>query len=124
MKILDISLLLGAATAVLAIAPIPAPVKAQDYPAISAGHRDWTLRQREDWLRQKIDASRDNGALTHEEYDRAKDALHDIRSHEDALRDHQDGLLTPAQTEMLEARLDRVADRIHLADATALALPW
>jgi hypothetical protein len=118
------SLLLGAATAVLAIAPAPAPVMAQDTPAMSADHRDWTLRQREDWLHQKIDASRDAGALSHEEYDRVNDALHDIRSHEDTLRDHQSGQLTPAQTEMLETRLDRVANRIHLANATALALPW
>ncbi|HEY1561294.1 MAG TPA: hypothetical protein VGF71_10450 [Caulobacteraceae bacterium] len=124
MKILNTTLLLGAAAAVLAVAPVATPALAQTDTAGANVHRDWTLGQREDWLHHRVDESRDNGALTHTERDRAMDALHGIRDRENDLRDHQNGQLTPAQTETLEARLDRVADNIHWANSTALTLPW
>jgi hypothetical protein len=122
-KILNMSLVIGGVTALIAAtAPMPSPAHAQDTEA--AGHRDWTLQQREDWLTDRVVSSRDNGALDHSEYNRARDAVSDIRHEEDGMRDRQGGQLTPNQTADLEARLDEVARRIHWANEANATLPW
>ena len=123
MKILNMTLLVGGAAALFAAAPLTTPAHAQD--AVSAAtHSDWTLKQREDWLRDRINSSRDNGALSGHEYDRAHDALDNVRHEENAMRDRQDGQLTPNQTSVLEAKLDNLATRIHWANEANFALPW
>jgi hypothetical protein len=124
-KLLNMTLALGGAVALFAVAPLANPARAQDTTMPStASHQNWTLNQREDWLHHKIEASRDSGTISRVEFDRVKDALHGIKAHEDAMRDGQKGQLTPAQTEDLEAQLDQVAEHIRWANDTALALPW
>ncbi|MGH7022562.1 MAG: hypothetical protein ACREEB_03110 [Caulobacteraceae bacterium] len=124
MKILNLALLVGGGVALLAGAPLATTSAQTLQPVVAPMHRDMTLGQREDWLSQRIDRSRDNGALDHSEYDRVRAALHHIRQDENAMRDRQDGQLTASQTSDLEARLDNVASRIHWANQTNLDLPW
>ena len=93
-------------------------------PAVSSSHGDWTLRQREDWLSDRIQKSRDDGSLDHREFERAKLALSDLRREEDQMRDHADGQLTDNQTADLEARLDDMAAKIHWAHVDSFTRPW
>ena len=124
MTIFNLTLLVGGAAALFAIAPISA-TQAQDMaPAAVQGHGNWTLRQREEWLNRRIDASRDNGALNHGEYDRVHHELGNIRHQEDAMRDGQHGQLTDNETTDLETRLDDIASKIHWANATNFQRPW
>ncbi|HEY2481852.1 MAG TPA: hypothetical protein VGI30_06595, partial [Caulobacteraceae bacterium] len=101
-------------------------VNAQPYEhgVASPTHGDWTLKQREDWLRERIDRSRDDGSLAHSEYDRVRNELGDIRHDEDGMRDHHGGQLTDNETTRLEARLDNVASTIHWLRAENLDRPW
>ena len=124
MTAFNLTLLVGGAVALFAIAPIGVTHAQDAAPAVAQDHGDWTLKQREDWLNHRIDASRDNGALDHVEYDRVRHELGNIRHEEDAMRDSQHGQLTDNQTTDLEARLDNVATRIHWANATNFERPW
>lgn len=122
MNLLKLTLFASAA-ALFAFAPITS-TSAQDEPAVATRHGSWTLKEREDWLRHKIDASRDNGALDRGEHDRVRHQLDDIHHDEDAMRHKQDGQLTDNQTSRLEARLDEVAARIHWANENSFERPW
>ena len=124
MTAFNLTLLVGGAVACFTIAPITTTHAQDTTPTVTQDHGDWTLKQREDWLNRRIDASRDNGALDHVEYDRVRHELGNIRHEEDAMRDSQHGQLTDNQTTDLEARLDNVATRIHWANATNFARPW
>ena len=93
-------------------------------PAVSASHGDWTLRQREDWLSDRLEKSRDDGSLDHHEYEPASMALSDLRHEETRMRDQAQGQLTDNQTADLEARLDDMAAKIHWAHVNSFTRPW
>jgi len=127
-----LSLLAGGAVALVAAGPLavahaqpdPAPMSSPE-PMATPSHGDWTLKQREDWLRNRLDTSRDDGSLDHGEYDRVKHELGDIRADEDAMRDHHDGhQLTGNETLALETRLDGVSDKIHWLREGGYHRPW
>ena len=125
MKILTLSLIVGAAAAMTGLAPATM-VNAQpvEHEVTSPTHGDWTLKQREDWLKERIERSRDDGSLAHSEYDRVRHALDDIRHDEDHMRDHHKGQLTDNENVRLEARLDDLASTIHWLRAENLERPW
>ncbi|MDB5483272.1 MAG: hypothetical protein JWO83_4325 [Caulobacteraceae bacterium] len=126
MKLLTLSLLAYGGAMALSLSPL-GPVDAQPDTAsavVSPTHGDWTLREREKWLSDRIDKSRDDGSLDRVEYDRARHSLDDLRQEEDRMKDHQHGELTDNQTQDLEARLDAMAAEIHWAHQQAFAKPW
>jgi hypothetical protein len=116
MNILKLTVLASSAAALLCAAPVTS-VCAQD-------HGNWTLRERESWLHDRIEKSRDDGSLDHVEYDRIRHALDDIRHDEDRMRDHHDGQLTDNETTELETRLDNVAATIHWVHESNFVKPW
>ena len=85
---------------------------------------DWTLREREKWLEDRINRAHDDHALDGREADRAHYELDRLRDDEHQLRDHHDGQLTDYETVDLEARLDRLADQIHEVHEDAFRRPW
>ena len=125
MKIPTLSLLAGGAAVLIAAVPMAA-VNAQSAMAVTvaADHGDYTLKQREEWLHNRLDKSRDDGSLDRGEYERVNHELGDIRSDEDGMRDHHDGQLTGNETATLEARLDGVADKIHWLHESSFRKPW
>lgn len=125
MKMFNLSVIAGAAAALVSLAPATMVNAQTDEVAhASPTHGDWTLKQRENWLHERIDRSRDDGSLAHSEYDRVRNALDDIRHDEEKMRDHHDGQLTDNETARLEARLDDVASTIHWLRAENLERPW
>jgi hypothetical protein len=100
------------------------PVAGASAPASVAGNGNWTLRQREDWLNDRINKAHDTDDLDGREADRAHHELDHIRDDENHMRGHHDGQLTDNETTMLEARLDDVAAKIHWAHENALQRPW
>ncbi len=124
MQTLTLSLLAGAAAALFALGSTT-PVRAQDEaPPAAVEHGNWTLNQREDWLKNRLDRSRDDGSIDHHEYDRVKHEIEDIHHDEDAMRDHHGGQLTDNETADLEVRLDHVADQIHWLHSDSFQKPW
>jgi hypothetical protein len=124
MKMFTLPVIAGAA-ALVSLAPATVVNAQTDEVAhASPTHGDWTLKQRENWLHERIDRSRDDGSLAHSEYDRVRNALDDIRHDEEKMRDHHDGQLTDNETARLEARLDDVASTIHWLRAENLERPW
>jgi hypothetical protein len=124
-KIFSLSLVGATAVGLFAIAPLTA-ASAQDVDASAtvSDHGNWTLKERETWLHDRLDKSKDSGAISHEEFDRVSNELSDIRRDEGMMRDHGDGQLTDNQTTDLEARLDIVADKIHWAHEESFSKPW
>ena len=132
--------LLGGAAALLILAPMTAAnAQSMDSPAMAPPAVDasavdasatvtqsgnWTLKQRESWLHDRVDKSHSDGSLESREYDRVKEQLSDIHHDEEALRDHQSGQLTDNQTAMLETRLDDVAAKIHWVQDANFQRPW
>jgi hypothetical protein len=127
--------LLGGAAALLILAPMTAAnAQSMDSPAMAPPAVDasatvtqsgnWTLKQREDWLHNRVDKSHSDGSLDSREYDRVKEQLADIHHDEAAFRDHQSGQLTDNQTAMLETRLDDVAAKIHWVQDANFQRPW
>jgi hypothetical protein len=117
---------LGAA-ALLALAAPAGPAAAQMVDAnatVSGDHGDWTLKQREDWLNDRLHASRDDGAIDGREFDRVNHELDLIRDDENHLRGAHDGQLTDNETIALEGRLDAVADKIHWMHENQFRKPW
>ncbi len=126
MRVLTFSLIAYAASIALSLSPM-SPARAQDSQAMAAtsvSHGDWTLREREDWLHDRLEKSRSDGSLDRTQYDRAKDELSDLRHEEDRMRDGGHGQLTDNQTADLEARLDDMAATIHWAHESAYTRPW
>ncbi len=125
MKTFNLPLSGLAACAVLGLACPPA-VHAQDVDAsaVVADHGNWTLKQRENWLGDRMDKARDDGSLDHHEFERVRHELSRIRDEEDSLRDRHDGQLTDNETADLEARLDGVADQIHWLHENSFRRPW
>ena len=130
MKPLTLTLLAGAAAAaLLSLAPLSmAMADPDDAPApavvVTTDHGNWTLKQREEWLADRLDKSRDDGSLDHHEYDRVKHELHDIHEDEERMRDHHDNQLTDNENSVLEARLDDVAAKIHWLRENTFTRPW
>jgi hypothetical protein len=124
MKVFTLTLLAGAAVALIAATAPATSAGAQDEPAVAAHSGDWTLRQREDWLRDRIDKSLVDGSLDRVEADRVRHELGDIRAQEGDMRDRHDGQLTDNETAHLEARLDNVASTIHWMHETNFEHPW
>ena len=125
MKILTASLLAYGAAIALSLSPLGhADAQPDTAAAASPTHGDWTLREREKWVSDRIDKSRDDGALDRGEYDRARHSLDDLRHEEDRMRDHQHGQLTDNETADLQSRLDAMADQIHWAHQEAFVKPW
>ena len=124
--------ILLAATGLAAFMTLPAAALAQDYtpagaapPVAGETHSgNWTLREREDWLRDRIDKAHDAHDLDGREADRAHHELDRIRDDEDHMRDGHRGQLTDNETTTLEARLDDMAAKIHWAHETAFQKPW
>jgi hypothetical protein len=124
MKLLTLSLIAYGGAMALTLSPLTRLHAQPDTVAVSPTHGDWTLREREEWLYDRIDKSRDDGALDRVEYDRARHSLDDLRRDEDEMKDHQHGQLTDNQTAELEARLDSMASEIHWAHQEAFEKPW
>jgi hypothetical protein len=120
MKRLASLLAAAPAAAVLVLAPAVVMAQPEGYNA----HDQWTLKQRENWLYDRLHKARDDGSLGRNEYDRVHDRLDEIKRDEDRARDHQDGQLTADQTSRFEARLDDVADHIQWAHEDAFQRPW
>ncbi|MGC1305184.1 MAG: hypothetical protein WA840_22680 [Caulobacteraceae bacterium] len=88
-------------------------------------HGDYTLKQREDWLSNRIDKAKDDGAIDGHEADRVRRELDRIKHDEDHYRDHHGGdQLTDNETADLEARLDQLADQIHWLHENSFRRPW
>jgi hypothetical protein len=116
--------LLAATPVAALLALTPAAVRAQPAGYNAEAHGDWTLKQRENWLYDRLHKARDDGSLDRHEYDRVHDRLDEIKRDEDRVRDHQDGQLTAEQTSTFEARLDTVADHIQWLHQNAFERPW
>jgi hypothetical protein len=71
------------------------------------------LRERENWLEQRIRHGMETGALSHDDGDRALDRLNHIRSKEAAYR-RPDGSISPNDRASIEARLDSLRHDVHL----------
>jgi hypothetical protein len=106
------------------MAPAPSMASQDMTPAPAVAHGDWTLKQREDWLSDKLDKSRGDGSLDKIQYDRAHRDMSDLRHEESRMRDAAHGELTDNQTADLEVRLDAMAAKIKWANANAYAQPW
>jgi hypothetical protein len=91
---------------------------------VSADHGNWTLKQREDWLTDRLHASRDDGAIDGHEFDRVSREMDHIRDDENRLRGDHDGQLTDNETIALEGRLNAVADQIHWMHENQFRKPW
>lgn len=93
--------------------------------AAASNHRDWTLKEREDWLTHRLDQARDDGSIGGEEYHHVSNELADVQAEESSLRGrHDGGQLTDSENASLEGRLDYIGDRIHWLRATNLDRPW
>jgi hypothetical protein len=126
MKTLALALAASAAMTAFSLAPLGAAQAQADppTPAAAATHGDWTLRQREVWLNDRLDKSRADGTLDHVQFDSAKQDMADLRHEEDGMRDAAHGQLTDNQTADLETRLDSMAAKIHWANMKTYARPW
>ena len=91
---------------------------------IGAHNGDWTLRQRENWLAQRIDMARDDRSISGDEHDRIRDELADLRDQENHMRDAHDGQLTDNETAELETHLDTMADQVHFMHEDRFQRPW
>lgn len=127
--LLRISLAAAASVGLAAVLPLGAAVaqdasEAMATPVVAPEHGDWTLKEREDWLRSKLDQAHGHHDLDDHEFDRVKHELNGIHDDEGVMRDHHDGQLTDNQTADLEARLDDVAAKIHWLHENSFERPW
>ena len=125
MKAFSLSLIGAAGLAFFALASSP-PAYAQgvDASAVVGEHGNWTLRQRENWLSDRLAKAREDGSIDHHEYDRVRHELARIHDDEDRLRDDHHGQLTDNENTDLEARLDGVAGQIHWLREHSFERPW
>jgi hypothetical protein len=130
MKPLNMTLMGVAATLVLSAAPISI-VHAQsalsegvDTTAVVGASGNWTLKEREHWLYNRLDMARDDGAIDREQYDGLHATLDGLRDRENAMRDAHEGQLTDNETASLELKLDGVADEIQSLHDGRFQRPW
>ena len=129
MKSLNTLLAAGSAVAILSLSPMAVQAQviegvAVDTSATVGPHGDWTLKQREEWLYNRLDRARDDGSINSAEFDRVHHVMDRIRDDENRQRDDHDGQLTDNETTLLEARLDSVASQIHWLHEDAFRRPW
>jgi hypothetical protein len=123
-KIVRISLLAGGAAALFAVAPVTAASAQDGTTVVAVEQGNWTLKEREDWLHNRLNQARHEGSIDRTEYERVKQELGGIHEDEETMRDHHDGQLTDNQTADLEARLDDVASKIHWLRENSFQRPW
>jgi hypothetical protein len=121
MNPLKIALAGAAAMTLASLAPAVTMAQPMDAPAI---HHDWSLHDRVDWLRTRLDHARADGSISHAEFDRVRDEIQGISGDESTLRGANAGALTSQDRDNLERRLDAVADQIHWLRQTSLQRPW
>jgi hypothetical protein len=123
---------MGGVAAILAISAPASQVFAQaddgnavdSSAVVGADHGNFTLKQREDWLSDRLRVARDDGSINGSEFDRVHHELDRIHDEENHLRSDHDGQLTDNETSTLEARLDGVADQIHWLHEDQFRKPW
>ena len=125
MKTLTLSLLAGGVAALFTVAPMAVANAQTDEPAaVAADHGNWTLKQREDWLHNRLEKARDDGSLDHHEYDRVKHDINDIHDDENRMRDHHDGPAYRQRDRRPGEPLDGVANKIHWLHESSFQKPW
>jgi hypothetical protein len=118
---------------VLAVASViaaGAPALAQPYPrerGWDRGHGEdrgeWNIDRRLEWMQRRIERGRDDGSLDRREAWRAQRSLNDIRT--DKVRwERRNGYLNSWQRDQLQARLDRLNDRLHWLRNNDERRPW
>lgn len=123
---------LGGMAAVLALAGPVSQASAQalsgdavDTAAVVGNHGNWTLKERENWLQDRLQTARDDGSINGDEFDRVHHEIDRIRDDENRMRgDHDGNQLTDNETAALETRLDGVADQIHWLHEDQFRRPW
>jgi hypothetical protein len=113
-----------AAALLVTAASIPVSAQPAGYNVSDTRHGDWTLKEREDWLSDRLDKARDDGSVGHHEYDRVHSQISGIKDMENSMRGHHHGQLTDDETQMLEAQLNDVADHIQWLHENAFQRPW
>jgi hypothetical protein len=131
MRSLNLLAMGGAAVLLASVASVgQAAAQADEAPAVDTNavvgdHGNWTLKEREDWLGDRLHRARDDGSIDSAEYDRVHHDIDNIRDDEHHMRDHHDnGQLTDNETAALETRLDGVADQIHWLHEDKFQRPW
>ena len=76
------------------------------------------IREREDWLERRINRGIDNGSIDRREARRAFITLNEIRSDEQRMRRRGGGRLNPQDRDVLQNRLDQLAQQINWARQT------
>jgi len=74
------------------------------------------IRQRIDFMQDRIDRSSSNGWVSRREARRANDELSFIRSENQRLRDQDGGHLRQVDRDYLQGRLDSLSQRLHWAE--------
>jgi hypothetical protein len=126
MKGLHVFAAVGAASALAFTAPAGAAL-AQSVDAnavVSSDHGNWTLKEREDWLKDRLSVAHNDGSVDDSEFDRVQHEIDRIHDAEDHMRGDHDGQLTDNETTVLEARLDGVAGQIHWLHEDRFRKPW
>lgn len=76
------------------------------------------IRERTDFLQQRIDRESQNGRISRRESNQAYSDLNDIRRQEYRLRQRDGGHLNPADRDYLQDRLDRAYRNLHFDRAS------
>jgi hypothetical protein len=133
MKRLQLLAISGAVAALACAAPaasvfaqaVNPDAAAMDSNAVVGDHGNWTLKERENWLGDRLRVARNDGSIDDSEFDRVRHELDRIRDSENDMRGaHDGGQLTDNETATLETRLDGVADQIHWLHENSFERPW
>ena len=123
---------MGGGAALLALAGPVSQASAQavsgdsvDTTAVVGNHGNWTLKERESWLNDRLQTARSDGSINGDEFDRVHHEIDRIHDDENQMRgDHDASQLTDNETATLETRLDGVADQIHWLHEDQFRRPW
>ena len=92
--------------------------------AIAHAQSEWSIGQRESWLDSRIDRARDDGAIDGRQARQLHDAVRNIRTDEDRMRDDSYGDLSGYDRDNLSSRIDGVANRLDNLSDHEFAAPW
>jgi hypothetical protein len=92
-----------------------------DGPATPGG---WDLDRRMEWLQQRISRGRADGSLDRREAWRAQRSLDNIKDEARRMRMRHHGWLGGADRDALQARLDRLNDRLRWQRHNDERRPW
>jgi hypothetical protein len=84
----------------------------------------WDINRRIEWLQHRIDRGRDDGSLDRQEAWRVQGRLDEIGRDARRMRRQNGGWLRGDQRDMLNARLDRLNDRIRWLRHNDDQRPW